>query len=201
MTPPEQPFRILTVCTGNICRSPMAERLLQAGLDEVCPGEFEVRSAGTHAMVGWDMQPQVQGLVHVLGGNTEGFEARLLTPQILQGQDLVLAMTREHRSAVVGMAPTLLRRTFTLREFARILPHVTPEGMTTAERWKSIFLPAARIRTRVTVPAEEDNIIDPYRHDEVVYQEMMRQLAPAARSIISWAQSVAPNLPDARHLA
>jgi len=195
----EQPFRILTVCTGNICRSPMAERLLQAGLDNVSPGEFEVRSAGTHAMVGWDMAPQVQGLVHVLGGNTDDFEARLLTPQILQSQDLVLAMTREHRSAVVAMAPALLRRTFTLREFARILPHVRPVGTTTAEGWGSILLPAARLRSRVMANPEEDNVIDPYRRDEEVYQEMMHQLAPAVQRIVAWAQKSLRSSPAFPH--
>ncbi|MEO8284563.1 MAG: hypothetical protein ABI568_14370, partial [Pseudarthrobacter sp.] len=51
------PIRILTVCTGNICRSPVAERLLQAGLEQVKPGAFRVRSAGTRAMVGDPVQP------------------------------------------------------------------------------------------------------------------------------------------------
>ncbi|WP_446740540.1 arsenate reductase/protein-tyrosine-phosphatase family protein [Ornithinimicrobium sp. CNJ-824] len=44
--------RILVVCTGNVCRSPLVERLLQQGLDERWgPGAFEVRSAGTGALV------------------------------------------------------------------------------------------------------------------------------------------------------
>ena len=62
------PVRILTVCTGNICRSPVAERLLQAGLDQVLPGGFEVPSAGTRAMVGDPIQPLSADIVRTFGG-------------------------------------------------------------------------------------------------------------------------------------
>ena len=45
------PTRILTVCTGNVCRSPMAAVELDHGLNEISPGGFEVTSAGMHALV------------------------------------------------------------------------------------------------------------------------------------------------------
>ena len=84
------PVRILTVCTGNICRSPVAERLLQAGLDQVLPGGFEVRSAGTRAMVGSPIQPLSAEIVNMYGGTDKGFAARQLTPKILRDTDIVL---------------------------------------------------------------------------------------------------------------
>ncbi len=49
---PSGPVRLLTVCTGNVCRSPYAAALLGAGLDWARPGAFRVASAGTPALVG-----------------------------------------------------------------------------------------------------------------------------------------------------
>ncbi|BAS10663.1 putative low molecular weight protein-tyrosine-phosphatase [Arthrobacter sp. Hiyo4] len=115
------PVRILTVCTGNICRSPVAERLLQAGLDQVMPGGFEVTSAGTRAMVGDPMQPLSGDIVRTFGGNPDGFVSRQLTSKILRGVDLVLTMTSGHRGEVLQLDASLLKRTFTIREFARML--------------------------------------------------------------------------------
>ena len=88
------PFRILTVCTGNICRSPMAERLLQTGFDQMAPGEFTVASAGTGALVGSEIEPHVAGFIHVFGADSSNFVSRQLNANILAGQDLVLGLTR-----------------------------------------------------------------------------------------------------------
>ena len=62
--PPSGPVRVLTVCTGNICRSPYAELLLREGFGWARPGAFEVTSAGTHALVG---RPVDVGSVRQLG--------------------------------------------------------------------------------------------------------------------------------------
>ena len=115
------PIRILTVCTGNICRSPVAERLLQAGLDQVLPGGFEVRSAGTRAMVGGPIQPLSADIVRMYGGTDKAFAARQLTARILRDTDIVLTMTSKHRGEVLQLDASLLKRTFTIREFARML--------------------------------------------------------------------------------
>ena len=99
----------------------MAERLLQAGLDQVVPGGFQVSSAGTRALVGEPMQPISADIVRTFGGDPEGFAARQLTPRILRGVDLVLTMTSGHRGEVLQLDASLLKRTFTIREFARML--------------------------------------------------------------------------------
>ena len=99
----------------------MAERLLQAGLDQVVPGGFQVASAGTRALVGEPMQPISADIVRTFGGDPEGFAARQLTPKILRGVDLVLTMTSGHRGEVLQLDASLLKRTFTIREFARML--------------------------------------------------------------------------------
>ncbi len=189
---PARPFRILTVCTGNICRSPMAERLLQAGLDAVSPNWFSVESAGTGALAGASMDPRVAGFVRVFGGVPDGFVSRQLTEDILEGQDLILALTREHRSRIVELMPAMLRRTFTLRELARLLPNVDADGEANpAERWVAASERALRNRTRHNGVPCDDDVVDPYRHDDSVYQQMMHQLSPAVRTLIAWERSFA----------
>ncbi|RAA52661.1 low molecular weight phosphatase family protein, partial [Burkholderia multivorans] len=121
------PFRILAVCTGNICRSPLVEQLLQRGLDQIAPMQFAVSSAGTNAMADDTVPPEIARIADRHGFTLEGFRAERLDPRHIRDADLVLTMERAQRSMVVQMAPGALKRTFTLREFARILPLVPPE--------------------------------------------------------------------------
>ncbi|MCC3266558.1 low molecular weight phosphatase family protein [Arthrobacter gengyunqii] len=181
------PFRILTVCTGNICRSPMAERLLQAGFDAMAPGEFTVESAGTGALVGSGIEPHVAGFVNVFGGDSANFASRQLSTGILAGQDLVLALSRAHRSKIVELAPGLLRRTFTLRELARLLPQIEgQDDVGASERWTAAMARALRLRTANPAGPEEDDVVDPYRRSDDVYDQMVHQLTPAVNTLLAW---------------
>jgi protein-tyrosine phosphatase len=208
------PVRILTVCTGNICRSPVAERLLQAGLDQVLPGGFEVASAGTRAMVGDPIQPLSADIVRTFGGNPEGFAARQLTPKILRGVDLVLTMTSGHRGEVLQLDASLLKRTFTIREFARMLDVLDerdassqppaaaasdmPDGSdplaANTAFWRGLPARAAGVR-HLSLPADaaENDVIDPYRRAPEVYRQMEDELAPAIVSILRHARLHAPD--------
>ena len=184
------PFRILTVCTGNICRSPLAERLLQNELDSAAPGIFAVESAGTAAMVGATMEPRIEGFVHASGASSEGFSARQLTREILDRQDIVLALTREHRSRIVEMRPALLKKTFTLRELARVLPNLDgARGVHPAERWELAIPVAMRARTLHRAAAADDDVVDPYRRGDSVFEEMRQQLVPAVQALVAWEKS------------
>src|SRR5258708_13929920 len=90
--------RILLVCTGNICRSPLAEALLRRDLTARGFPEIEVSSAGTGA---WDGAPGSEGadLVGLERGlDLSGHRARLLTRELVEGADLVLTMARHHRA-------------------------------------------------------------------------------------------------------
>jgi protein-tyrosine phosphatase len=216
------PVRILTVCTGNICRSPVAERLLQAGLDQVVPGGFQVASAGTRALVGEPMQPISADIVRTFGGNPEGFAARQLTPKILRGVDLVLTMTSGHRGEVLQLDASLLKRTFTIREFARMLDVLAQRAAAAADGgptavassadaadddarlaanaalWRGLPARAAGVR-HLSLPADsaENDIVDPYRRAPEVYREMEDQLAPAIVSILRHARLNSPASPNA----
>ncbi len=202
-------MRILTVCTGNIRRSPVAERLLPAGLDQVLPGAFEVRSAGTRAMVGDPVQPPSAAIIETYGGTPGGFAARQLTPAILQATDIVLTMATGHRGEVLQLDPSMLRKTFTIREFARLLGALEVRdaagGGTAAEAsdvgslWRALPARLASVRHLALAADPTDNdVTDPYRRSADVYEKMEDQLAPAILKILRYARSSSEKLSAAR---
>ena len=165
---PGPAFRILTVCTGNICRSPVAERLLQAALGE----PVAVASAGVRAMVGEPIHLEMVALMDGSGIPADGFAARQVAAGDLRDSDLVLALTREHRAQLVQQTPTTLRRSFTLLEFAHIvaspdLPPV-PAGEV-GVRLRELVPLAARYRS-LAGPAETLDVPDPYGRDRAAYE-------------------------------
>ncbi|HEX9225195.1 MAG TPA: low molecular weight phosphatase family protein [Arthrobacter sp.] len=188
------PIRILTVCTGNICRSPVAERLLQTGLDQVQSGAFVVSSAGTRAMVGDPIQPPSADIIRTYGGTPDGFAARLLTPKILRESDLVLAMTAKHRGAVMQMDASLLKRTFTIREFARMLQVLEQRDAPSAvvdlpTFWRELPARAASVRhLALAAEAADNDVVDPYRRGQELYNQMEDELAPAILTILRFAR-------------
>jgi len=95
----EPVFRVLLVCTGNTCRSPMAAGALRRLL-EADGGRILVESAGTAA---WDDQPATEASIRVAasaGVDLTGHRSRRLTPTIVRGADMVLVMERGHLAAV-----------------------------------------------------------------------------------------------------
>lgn len=190
-----QPVRILTVCTGNICRSPVAERLLQAGLDQVLRGGFEVRSAGTRAMVGSPIQPLSADIIRTYGGTPDDFAARQLTQKILREADLVLTMSSSHRGEVLQLDASLLKRTFTIREFARMVTALeergdaSPSDSNYAQLWRELPARASSVRHLVLAAEASDNdVADPYKRGPEAYQRMEDELAPAILRILRYAR-------------
>ncbi|WP_309133833.1 low molecular weight phosphatase family protein [Cellulomonas sp.] len=183
MTTPPDPARVLTVCTGNICRSPAVERLLRhrlAGTDVV------VGSAGTRAVVGAPVSSPMVPLIAGAGADADGFAARQLTPAVLRDVDLVLTLTGTHRSAVVEHAPAMVRRTFTLLELQRLLRHVDPAalaaaGATPGERVRA--LPALAAGVRHLAGAGDDDVVDPIGQSDAVYRASFDALAPAVDAL------------------
>jgi protein-tyrosine phosphatase len=170
------PFRILHVCTGNICRSPMAEHLMRAGLEQRLGPRavaFQVASAGTLGFVGEMMQPFTGTTLAARGVNGAAFRARRLNEDLIAGADLVLGATREHRAAVVTLHPRASRRTFTLREFDRLLSAVDPASLPTGDlraRAEAVVAGALAHRGLIRPPApEDDDIADPYQGPEEGY--------------------------------
>lgn len=122
-------FRILTVCLGNVCRSPLMERLLQTRL----PSSFTVESAGLTALAGHPMETNAAWELRRLEGSPDGFVARDFTAGFVASADLVLAATSEIRSRVLTESPGALRRTFTLLELEHLLRSVPSDLGSPAE--------------------------------------------------------------------
>jgi protein-tyrosine phosphatase len=116
-------FDILVVCVGNVCRSPLAERMLALRLHDLL-GEgataVRVSSAGVQALVGHPMDPLAAEELRDLGGSSDGFASSQWESSMSEAADLVLTATRELRSRVLEDTPRALRRTFTIPEFAAL---------------------------------------------------------------------------------
>jgi protein-tyrosine phosphatase len=183
----QQLFNILMVCTGNICRSPAAERLLQSRLDGVAPNIFRVDSAGTRALVGLPIEINVASRLQTMGIETSGFSAKQITPELIAEQDLILALTREHRSEIVTLAPSALRKTYTLRELARILPNIKREDQESSKtRWTTAVHQSRRLKTANLIDARMDDVVDPYRKDASVHAQMFDEINPAITTLLDF---------------
>jgi protein-tyrosine phosphatase len=201
-------FRILVVCTGNVCRSPMAEVMLRQQLQERLKDRAEdlsVSSAGTLGLIGEPIQPQARDLLladlpgselrrglHGLERDVLGFRARRLEPELLDGVDLVLGAAREHRSAAVAMAPHLVCKAFTVLELARL---AGPAALATQASGdvdpppdvygRQLVARAAALRATVRpLHADADDIPDPFGHQADKFEQVALQLRTAVDLIV-----------------
>src|SRR5215213_1621135 len=180
---PGDAFSILAVCTGNVCRSPAVERLLATKLGPT----ITVSSAGTHALVGHPISEPMAALLHDSGIETNRFEARRLSEQMLKEADLILTMTRAQRGLGVELWPAAVRRAFTLREFARLLSSVDPAALPAgppAERLRAAIPLAAAGRGRQRMSPEEDDVVDPFRLSNAVYAASFAQIRSAVETVV-----------------
>ena len=180
--PADRPYAILCVCTGNVCRSPVAERLLAVRLGPT----VSVVSAGTLGLTGRAIEPQMAAHLAALGLADVGFTARRLTEADVGRADLVLGLTREHRAEAVELAPSAVRRAFTLLEFARLLGQIEPDELpegTVADRLRTAVPLAAARRRMVTGPVDADDVVDPYRLAQEVYDQSFSAIRVAVAVI------------------
>lgn len=185
-------FRILAVCTGNICRSAQAEQIIRARIVDSYPGlepVVGVESAGTGAMVGSRMPEEASVLSQRNGGRPENHSARRLTVEHVRSADLVLAMAAEHRRAVVRLLPRASRNTFTLTEFAALLESAERNHQPLPPDFQ-VLTPANKLRCAVQwasarrgfLPLDDDvstDVVDPYRRSKEIYDESARQIIEA----------------------
>ena len=185
--PPELQPRILTVCTGNICRSPLAETVLAARLTDP---DVRVHSAGTQALVGHGMPEEARRLAEHHGADPAriaAHQAQLLTEALVDDADLVLAMSAEHSTAALRLSPRRLHRTFTVREFARlaatlddgVLRSVARGAGTARSRFAALVQAVSDQRGVAPRAVGDEDVIDPYRRSAEVYAQSAEQLVPA----------------------
>ena len=121
MSGSEPLFRVLFVCTGNTCRSPLAEVALRRALGESAR-RVEVRSAGVAARDGAPATAQATAVARRQGLDLEAHQSRKLTAEALAGQDLVLLMDPGDRAVVEELDADREAEIFALADFGRAVP-------------------------------------------------------------------------------
>lgn len=169
-------FGVLFVCTGNVCRSPMAEYLLRAAAGTA----FTVGSAGMQALIGEAMDPPSAAVLAELGIDASGHRARQFEVRMAARADLVLTAERVHRDHILTEAPTLYRRVFTMKEYVRLARPI--EGAAPAD----VVATAAGQRGTAEVVAESaDDITDPFRGTVAQARSVADQVSVVVRSVIA----------------
>ena len=191
------PFTVLHVCMGNICRSPMAERLLQLayrqrldklGLDPALRDALRSHSAGTggwHA--GEEMNPPAARQVRARGGDADGFAARKLRGDDIDASHLVLAATTDQQDYVTALRPDAAPRTFVLGEFARLLAKADLKGLppTSDLLARGVALVAAVDAARAgEPPLPDDDLDDPWGRGDQTFTRIGDEIAAGVADFV-----------------
>lgn len=175
-------MRVLFICTGNICRSPMGELLFRTYTQGT---SLEVGSAGTHSLAGHSIDPSSKALMDAVGIDSSQFRSTQLTQDIADNSDLILCFEPEQRHNIVVIAPTALPYTFTLTDFSNMCAYCAQHnmitGVTIQERLQSVIDQSMQIRPMLPPSA---TIPDPYRKNFEAFRSAARATNDAIRNIL-----------------
>ncbi|GGM32688.1 protein-tyrosine-phosphatase [Paraliobacillus quinghaiensis] len=134
-------MNVLFICTGNTCRSPMAQALLQK------KAAVHVQSAGLFATPG---SPASPGTEYALKSNdiTLNHQSQPVTKELLDWADIILTMTMQHKHALTAQYPEVVEKVYTLKEYTLL------DGQSTWEQLKQAY--AQLEEKRLTVVTEVD---------------------------------------------
>jgi protein-tyrosine phosphatase len=189
-------FKVIFVCTGNICRSPMAEQMLiQKAEKNKLP--IKVVSAGVMAMTGDPMTPQSADAMTKRGFTPTKHISQDLTPKLLDEADLILTATLDHRSEIARMLPKASKYSFTIDEFARLTSFLRadPEFQeefkkkpkeTRDQYLKRAMQEAVLLRGMVPTNLDPKDVVDPYGESIEVYNQVAEHIDVMLEIIVEW---------------
>jgi protein-tyrosine phosphatase len=200
----DEPFRLLVVCTGNLCRSPQAEALLRSRIPAAFGGwgadDFRVSSAGTRAEAGLPMDARVIDELDRLGVRSQGeHRSQPVTRALLVRSDLVLAATTAHAEQLEALGRRrVAHHLFTLVGFTVIVEALATSGRgpaparddDVASFLRRVVADADANRHVPMPPPVEIDILDPrgygaeaYRRSADIIDRWVRRLASALRAL------------------
>ena len=180
---------ILVLCTGNICRSPMAEAFLRRRLADLGV-EARVHSAGRL----FDDQPaSADGVaaLQAMGVDTSAHRSRRLTPDMARATDLVLCMAREHVRDVAVISSELWPRTFTIKELVRRAEQVGARSPNQPfDEWLA-KVHAGRNTAEMLGSSPDDDVADPIGGSRAVYRRTAAELDDLTARLVdlAWARA------------
>lgn len=140
-------------------------------------------------IVGSPTDTQIVRLLGAAHVSAAGFSVRQLTSDLVREADLVLTLKREHRSAVVRLAPAALRTTFTLRELGRLLTVADLAHLPTDPQARVAELAARARGARADASArpatpEDDDVVDPYGGDSPIFLRAWGEIIPPVTTLV-----------------
>jgi protein-tyrosine phosphatase len=185
------PFTVLHVCMGNICRSPMAERLtvLAAGPRHDLLYAHSAGTGGWH--VGEPMDASAARQVRRRGASVDGFRARRLDRTHIDAADLVLTATEEQQQFVVSLRPDAAERTFVLGEFGRLLRTVPPLPPLPASSPDEVYARGVALVAAVEaarggrLPEVDDDLDDPWGRGDAYFGRVADEIEETVRPLVA----------------
>ena len=180
--------RILLVCTGNICRSPMAEAFVRHELDQRGIGGISVESSGVS---GWQDSPPTSEAADVLreyGLDVSEHRARRLDRTMVESAELVVGLSAEHRDAVADLVPQAATRTFTMKELVYLLEVTEAEpGDGDAERTlrSSVRAAAAFRESDPSFRLRDEDVADPVGLGIETYRAVAWEIEDLSRRMVA----------------
>lgn len=167
---------VMVVCTGNIARSPMGERLLRDALGAETDWSVDSTGVGARATTGMGMYAPMAERLEDFGLSAEGHQAKQLTNELAFGSDLILVLDSSHRAWILDEWPALLDRTILMYEAAELVEEQKPESV--AE-----LVAAAR-------HSSAHDIEDPYLRGDAAADAAAERIKQSVEILAPWLNTI-----------